>query len=74
MLSAYNAFVDTVQSAKTQFVKKFAPNEEIAKPLQTYIDAQTSLAKHLGQEMTNFWTTVGMAAWAFDAKKAFPNK
>ena len=74
MISAYNAVIDAVTGAKTQFVKTFVPNEEIAKPLQTYIDAQASFAKKVGQETFNFFTTLGTAAYTFDAKKAFATK
>ncbi len=74
MISAFNTFVDTVQSTKTQFVKTFVPNEELQKPLQTYIDAQASFAKKLGQESFTFFTTMGMALTNFDAKKAFATK
>lgn len=74
MISAYNAVVDAVQGAKTQFVKTFVPNPEIAKPLQTYIDAQASFAKTIGHEVMNFTTTTSSALFAFDAKKAFANK
>jgi hypothetical protein len=74
MLHIFNNAVDSIQSAKTQFVKTFVPNEEIAKPLQTYIDAQASFAKKVGQETFNFFTTLGTAAYTFDAKKAFATK
>ena len=74
MLSAINTSIDTFQGAKTQFVKTFVKNEEIAKPLQTYIDAQTSFAKKVVSEATTFFTTVGVAAYNFDAKKAFATK
>ena len=39
---AVDSFIDTVQGAKKQFVKTFVQNEEVAKSLQTYIDAQQS--------------------------------
>lgn len=74
MISNFNTFVDTVQSAKTQFVDTFVKNEELKKPLQTYIDAQASFAKKLGQESLTFFTTMGMAWTNFDAKKAFATK
>ena len=74
MLSAINTAIDSIQGAKTQFVKTFAPNEEIAKPLNTYINAQTSFAKKVAQEANTFFTTVGFAAYNFDAKKAFAVK
>ena len=71
MLSAINTAIDSVQAAKTQFVKTFVTNEAVAKPLNTYIDAQTSFAKKVAAEANSFFTTVGMAAYNFDAKKAF---
>ena len=71
MLSAINTAIDSVQAAKTQFVKTFVTNEAVAKPLQTYIDAQTSFAKKVASEANSFFTTVGTAAYTFDAKKAF---
>lgn len=71
MISAYNALIDTVKGAKTQFVKTYVSNEEVAKPLQTYIDAQAAFAKTVGQEALNFFTTVGMSLYNFDAKKAY---
>jgi len=74
MISAYNAVIDAVTGAKTQFVKTFVPNAEIAKPLQTYIDAQSSFAKTIGQETLNFVTTTNYAIFNFDAKKAFATK
>ena len=74
MLSAINASIDAIQGAKTQFVKTFAPNDEIAKPLNTFIDAQTSFAKKVAVEANSFWTTVGYSLYNFDAKKAFGTK
>ena len=71
MLSAINTAIDSVQAAKTQFVKTFVTNEAVAKPLNTYIDAQTSFAKKVAAEANSFFMTVGMAAYSFDAKKAF---
>ena len=74
MMHIFNNAVDTIQGAKTQFVKTFVPNEELAKPLQTYIDAQSSFAKKVGQEAYTFFTTLGLAAYTFDPKKAFATK
>lgn len=74
MLSAINTAIDTISGAKTQFVKTFVTNEAVAKPLQTYIDAQASFAKKVAAETNTFFTTVGMAAYSFDAKKAFGSK
>lgn len=71
MLQIANTFIDTVQGAKTQFVKTFVTNEAVAKPLNTYIDAQTSFTKKVAAEANSFFTTVGTAVYSFDAKKAF---
>ena len=45
MLQAINTSIDTISGAKTQFVKTFVQNDEVAKQLQTFIDAQQSFAK-----------------------------
>jgi len=70
MLSAINTSIDTIVSAKQQFVKTFVTNEAVAKPLNTYIDAQQSFAKSVVKSTSDFWTTVGQAATSFDAKKS----
>jgi hypothetical protein len=74
MLSALNTSIDTVSGIKTQFVKTFVQNEQVAKSLQTYIDAQQSFAKTVAKSTVDFYTTVGTAATSFDAKKAFATK
>lgn len=74
MTSHVNTLIDTIQGAKTNFVNTFVTNEELKKPLQTYIDAQSAFAKKVVSSATEFFTTVGMAAYTFDAKKAFATK
>jgi len=74
MLSAINTAIDTISGAKSQFVKTFVQNEEVKRQLQTYIDAQQSFAKNVAKTTNEFFTTVGMAAYTFDAKKAFATK
>ncbi len=74
MLSALNTTIDTISGAKTQFVKTFVQNEEVAKSLQTYIDAQQSFAKTVAKSAVEFFTTVGTAAASVDAKKVFATK
>ena len=71
MLQNINSAIDTFQSTKTQFVKTFVKNEELAKPLNTFVDAQTSYAKVVAVEVNKFFTTLGMSLYTFDAKKAF---
>ena len=74
MLSAINTTIDTISGAKTQFVKTFVQNDEVAKSLQTYIDAQQSFAKTVAKTTVDFYTTLSTAATSFDAKKAFATK
>ena len=74
MITAYNTFVDSIQSMKSQFVNTYVTNEEFKKPLQTYIDAQTTFAKKVGQEAWNFTSAIGGSFYDFDAKKAFAVK
>ncbi len=74
MLSAINTSIDTISGAKTQFVKTFVQNEEVKRQLQTYIDAQQSFAKTVAKSSVDFFTTLGTAAYTFDAKKAFTTK
>jgi hypothetical protein len=74
MLQALNTSIDTISGAKTQFVKTFVKNEEVAKNLQTYIDAQQSFAKIVAKSTVDFFTTVGSAATSVDVKKAFATK
>ena len=74
MLSAINTSIDTIVSAKQQFVKTFVPNETVAKPLNTYITAQAAFAKDVAKSSVDFFTTVGSAVTGFDAKKTFAAK
>jgi hypothetical protein len=74
MLQAINTSIDTISGAKTQFVKTFVQNDEVAKQLQTFIDAQQSFAKTVAKTTVDFFTTLGTSATSFDAKKAFATK
>ncbi len=74
MLQAINTSIDTISGAKTQFVKTFVQNDEVAKQLQTFIDAQQSFAKIVAKTTVDFYTTLSTAATSFDAKKAFATK
>jgi uncharacterized protein YlbG (UPF0298 family) len=71
MLSNINTSIDTFQSVKSKFVETYVKNEELKKPLNTFISAQTSFAKNVAKSYYDFFTTMGMAAYTFDAKKAF---
>ena len=74
MLQALNTSIDTISGAKTQFVKTFVQNDEVAKQLQTFIDAQQSFAKTVAKTTVDFFTTLSTSAISFDSKKAFAKK
>lgn len=74
MLQNINTAIDTFQDAKSQFVKTFVTNEELAKPLNAFIQAQSAYAKAVTAEASKFFTTLGLAAYSFDAKKAYAKK
>jgi len=71
MLNNINTAIDTFQSVKSKFVETCVKNEEIKKPLNQFIEAQTSFAKIVAKAHVDFWTTMGLSAYTFDAKKAF---
>ena len=71
MIQIVNSAIDTVQSVKTHFVDMYVANEEIKKPLKTYINAQASFAKTVAREANSFFTTLGTSLYNFDASKAF---
>jgi hypothetical protein len=66
--------IDTFQGVKTTFIKAYVPNEELRKPLQTFIDAQSSFAKKIVSETNAFFTTVGYSFMTMDTNKAFATK
>jgi len=74
MLQNVNTAIDTFQGAKKQFIKTFVTNDEFAKPLNTFVDAQTSYAKKVAEGANKFFTTLGMSLYTFYAKKAFATK
>jgi len=74
MTQFVNTAIDTIAGAKKTFVTIFVPNEELRKPLDTYIDAQTDFAKKVAAEVNNFFTTISLATYSVDVKKAFATK
>lgn len=71
MLKNINDAIDTFQGAKTKFVETYVKNEEIKKPLNQFISAQSSFAKIVAKAHVDFFTSLGLSAYTFDAKKAF---
>jgi hypothetical protein len=71
MLQNINTAIDTFQGVKTKFVETYVKNEEIKKPLNQFIAAQSSFAKIVAKAHVDFYTSLGLSAYMFDAKKAF---
>ena len=71
MLNKINAAIDTFQGVKSKFVETCVDNEEIKKPLNDFIAAQSSFAKIVAKAHVDFYTSLGLSAYTFDAKKAF---
>ena len=71
MLQNINTAIDTFQAVKTKFVETHVKNEELKKPLNTFIAAQASFAKNVAKSYNDFFTALGVSAYTFDAKKAF---
>ena len=71
MLKHVNTSIDSFQDIKTKFVETCVSNEEFKKPLNKFIEAQSSYAKIVAKAYVDFFTTLGVSAYAFDAKKAF---
>ena len=51
--------IDTIQTAKKQAIKTFVQHEEIAKQLNTFVDAQTAYTKDAVKVSTETVTKVG---------------
>jgi hypothetical protein len=71
MLQNINTAIDTFQGVKTKFVETYVKNEELKKPLNQFIAAQSSFAKNVAKAHVDFYSSLGLSAYVFDAKKAF---
>jgi len=71
MLQNINTAIDTFQAVKTKFVETHVKNEELKKPLNQFIAAQSSFAKIVAKAHMDFYTSLGLSVYTFDAKKAF---
>jgi len=47
MSTQLNSFIDAVQGAKTSFIKTWVSDKEVAKSLQSLVDAQTTMSKQV---------------------------
>ena len=71
MLTFINNGIDAVETAKKTFVKTFVPNAEFQKPLNSFVEAQAKFAREVAASVNDFTTTVGLATFSADLKKAF---
>lgn len=71
MLTFINNGIDAVEVAKKSFVQTFVPNKELQKPLNSFVEAQAKFAREVAASVSDFTTTVGLAAFSADLKKAF---
>ena len=74
MLSLVNHNIDTIVSAKKQAVDTMIVNEELRKPMHTFIDAQSKLAKQVAEGLNTFMNTVAYSLWSADYNKIFATK
>ena len=74
MLNLINNGIDAVEVAKKSFVQTFVPNKELQKPLNSFVEAQAKFARQVAANVNEFATTVGLAAFSADLKKAFTTK
>ena len=70
MLQAINTTIDTIQGAKSTFVKTFVKDESIAKSLQAFVDAQTTFAKQVAKTSVDVSTKVAQEALKSDNYKS----
>ena len=62
MLQAINTTIDTIQGAKSTFVKTFVKDESIAKSLQAFVDSQTAFTKQVAKTTFDVSTKVAEEA------------
>lgn len=74
MLQSVNTFIDTIQGAKTTFVKTFVKDESVAKSIQAFVDSQTAFTKQVAKTTFDVATKTAEDAVKFDYKKVFASK
>lgn len=69
------AAISAVQEAKTSFINTFIKEESVKKPLQAYVDAQSTFAKEVAKQVEFFGHSIWDASLAAcDDAFAFVNK
>lgn len=71
MLGFFNSIIDTVQGAKTQFINQYVQDAKYSKPLQAFVDAQTTFSKQVVKTANDVATTFATDATKFDVAKVF---
>jgi hypothetical protein len=69
MFSYANAFIDTVQSAKSNTLKYVVTDAKVREPFQSFIDAQTTFAKSMTEIADTVYTQVTEQVQKFTGKK-----
>ena len=64
-----DTFIDSIQLAKKEAVKTFVKNEDIAKSLTAYVDAETAFAKQTAKVTTE--TAASLASETTKAVEKF---
>ena len=57
-----NMFIDSVQNAKKTFVDTWFKTDELSKPLNEFVDAQTTFTKQVVKNVNEFGNAYGKAA------------
>lgn len=59
MLMYANMAIDAIQDGKTAWLKSFIKDDSVRKPLQQFVEAQTSFTKQIAKTL---WEVTGAAA------------
>jgi len=70
MFSYANAFIDTIQSVKSNALKSIVTDAKVREPFQSFIDAQTAFAKSMTSIADSFYGQVTDQIGKFTGKKA----
>jgi len=54
-----NMFIDAVQNTKREWIKTFVKTESLAKPMNDFVNAQTTYTKELAKTASDIGNAVG---------------
>lgn len=69
MITQVNAFIDTVQGAKSQFLSTFVLDKAMRSSLQEIVDAQTAFTKVVAKNTLEVTNKAAEEAVKFDISK-----